>query len=90
MSVLDACGPASVSTTQLLTASVSPSKRKHPILKRLERLMDSAGEDTDADSESLELALLDVELTKYAGRAAAVNIPAVHVLPIHQPRRHAT
>lgn len=67
MSVLDACAPHSVDTAQLTTASVSPSKRKHPVLKRLERLMDSAGEETDADSESLELALLDVELTKYAG-----------------------
>lgn len=37
--------------------------------------MDSAGEETDADSESLELALLDVELTKYAAHEG-IHIPA--------------
>lgn len=38
-------------------------------------MMDSAGEETDADSESLELALLDVELTKYAAHQG-IHIPA--------------
>lgn len=64
MSVLDApcVSPVSVSV-------VAPRKQHNPVLQRLKRLMDSAGEETDADSESLELALLDVELTKYAGAA---------------------
>lgn len=37
--------------------------------------MDSTGDETDADSESLELALLDVELTKYAAHEG-IHIPA--------------
>jgi len=75
MSVLEACGPHGVcEPQQLLTASVS-SSLQHPILRRLTRRMDSAGEETDADSESLELALLDVELTKYAAHEG-IHIPA--------------
>jgi hypothetical protein len=68
MSVLDApcVSPVSVSVA---TTEVLQRKQHNPVLQRLRRLMDSAGEETDADSESLELALLDVELTKYAGAA---------------------
>jgi hypothetical protein len=78
MSVLEAVDRTGGSTAQLLTASVSSLKQQHPILKRLTKLMDSAGDETDADSESLELALLDVELTKYAAHEGILlgNIPA--------------
>lgn len=42
--------------------------------------MDSAGDETDADSESLELALLDVELTKYAAHEG-IHIPPAAATP---------
>lgn len=61
-----------------------PSSQKPPhslLLRRLTRIMTSsssggaAGEETDADSESMELALLDVELTKIAAHEG-IHIPA--------------
>jgi hypothetical protein len=80
MSLLEAVDCTGGSTAQLLTASVSSLKQQHPILRRLTKLMDSAGDETDADSESLELALLDVELTKYAAHEG-IHIPPAAATP---------
>lgn len=76
MSFLEPSAPSGAQTPLIAVSSPShQAARKHPILRRLERLMDSTGEETDADSESLELALLDVELTKYAAHEG-IHIPA--------------